>query len=79
MHKIEQSISTLVSIEKELGPTPLLRTAHRLRRWHMAWFFTAAWKACNRLITKNLYGKHPSLTLFNIHKLGLYFSIKRRA
>ena len=79
IHKIEQSISTLVSIEKELGPTPLLRTAHRLRRWHMTWFFTAAWKACNRLITKNLYGKHPSLTLFNIHKLGLYFSIKRRA
>jgi hypothetical protein len=79
MHKIEQSISTLVSIEKEIGTTPLLRTAHRLRSWHMAWIFTAVWKACNRLITKNLHSRHPSLTLFNIHKLGLYFSIKGKA
>ena len=79
IHKIEQSISTLVSIEQELGPTPLLHTAYRLRRWHMEWIFTAAWKACNRLISKNLHGRHPSLTLFNIHKLGLYFSLKGKA
>lgn len=76
--KVEQSIITLTAIEEQIGSTPLLEAAAKLRRWHLKGVFMFAWKAFRHTIIRNLMGEHPSLTLLKIYKLGFYFEVKKK-
>lgn len=77
LEKTMLALGTLASIEQFIGTTPLLSTAAKLRKWHVAGTYLLLWRALRRPITRNLLGKHPSLFLFNIYKLGYYLAIKR--
>ena len=48
-------------------------TALKLRRWHMLWA-VRLWHRLFGAIERRLLLKHPTITLFNIYKLG-YFSV----
>ena len=78
LEKTMQALGTLASIEPLIGSTPLLSTAAKLRKWHVAGIYLLLWRALRRPITRNLLGKRPSLFLFNLHKLGCYLAIKKQ-
>lgn len=75
--KVEQSLSTLKNIEKEIGKTPLLLCADKLHRFHMTGLFMLAWRAAQRMMRRNLTGERASLTIFKLYKLGYFLSLKR--
>lgn len=75
LQKVEKSIETLSFIKERLNETPLLRCFGRLQRMHLTGVTAAVWRLLRPLLRRNLLGRHPSLTLLNIHKLGLLCSL----
>lgn len=75
--KVEQSLITLSTIEKEIGSTPLLQAVGKLKHYRMTGLFMIAWRTARRLMRRNLTGKNPSLTIFKLYKLGYFLSLKR--
>lgn len=76
--KTEQALATLVTVKEKVGNTPLLDTADKLNRYHLTWLFMAYWKCSRKRLRRNLLGNSPSLTKFNIYKLGYYISLNRQ-
>lgn len=77
LSKIENSLITLSEIEEVIGTTPLLSTASRLDRTHLAKPYILIWKTFRQSMVKNLTGKKPSLTILNLYKLG-FFLLNRK-
>ena len=77
LSKIENSLITLSEIEDIIGSTPLLATAARLDRLHLAKPYILIWKLFRNSMVKNLTDKRPSLTMLNLYKLG-YFLHNRK-
>lgn len=77
LHKVEQSIESLVTIEKEIGETPLLRCYRRVTALHMTSIVANIWKRLRNQLCKNLYGCNPSLLLLNFYKLGYFCYLKK--
>lgn len=75
LSKVEQSLATLAEIKGKMGSTPLIAAAERLDRLHLTPLFMLGWRCCRKLLKKNLLGATPSLTLFNIYKLGFYIEV----
>lgn len=76
IHKTEEALQTLHDFSLELeGYNGILDITNRLRRWHLLWI-VRLWHSIFYPIEKlNLVSSHPSLTIFNIYKLGYYASI----
>lgn len=77
LSKVEQSLHTLKTITAEIGSTPLLDCANRLRNRHLAKAYSLVWKIARRAMRSNLIGKHPSLTIFKLYKLGYFLSLDK--
>ena len=75
--KTEQSLSTLYEIREKIGRTPLINTANKLTRYHLAGLFMRYWHYRRKHLKKNLLGDSPSLLKFNIYKLGYFLSLSR--
>lgn len=78
LKKTKQSIKTLVQIEDLIVDTPLLNTSRKINKLHIEGLFIFMWNIFHKIIKKNLLGSNPNLTLFNIYKLGLYYTIKQQ-
>ncbi len=72
LNKIDESIDTLLAIRHEIDETPLLAYANKLERMHLAGIVATMWKISKGTLRNNLLGRHPSLLLLNIYKLGRY-------
>lgn len=57
------------------GHTALNRAAQRLNRYHLAPFVRFWHKLFSGLERRNLLGRHPNLTLFQLYKLGFFMSL----
>ena len=75
--KVEESLRTLTQLEETIAPTALLRFYNRLKKWHLTSITAAAWRVLHPILRVNLLGKHPSLTLLNIYKIGYYCNLRR--
>ncbi|MBQ8271371.1 MAG: glycosyltransferase [Bacteroidaceae bacterium] len=78
LSKVEQSLATLAEIKEKMGGTPLTKAADKLRRYRLTPLFMLFWRACRPCLVKNLLGGNPSLTAFNIYKLGYYIKVSKR-
>lgn len=78
--KIEESIKTLLTIEDRIGETKLLKYARRIKQLHLTKVVAICWKAMFPYLRCNLTGKHPSLFLLDIYKLGYlcHLSLKKQ-
>ena len=76
--KTEQALATLATVKEKIGCTPLLNTVDKLNRYHLTWLFMAYWKYSRERLRRNILGNSPSLTKFNIYKLGYYISLYRQ-
>ncbi len=77
LSKVELSLATLAEIKGKICSTPLIAAAERLDRLHLTPLFMLGWRCCRKLLKKNLLGETPSLTLFNIYKLGFYIEVAK--
>lgn len=77
LSKVEQSLTTLSEIEKEIGCTTLLSAVEKLKHWHLTKPYLFLWKKLRYKMVKNLTSKKPSLTILNLYKLG-YFLLNRK-
>ena len=75
--KVEESLRTLAKLESTIESTTLLKCYNRLKRLHLTGLIAALWSVSTPLMRKNLLGRHPSLTMLNIYKIGYYCKIKR--
>lgn len=67
----EAGIRALYRIgEPLLSHSNLANTALRLKRWHLMGVFIFFFKLFKSIIRSNLLGRHPSLLLFKVYKLG---------
>ena len=77
LNKTERALHTLKKLEHRMQHhSHLLQTADKLRRWHIAWWASAAYKLFRHPLKNNLLGKNPSLKAFSFYKLGYYLSLK---
>ncbi len=77
--KVEESIKTLLTIDDRIGETRLLKYANRIKKLHLTKTVALCWKIFFPAMRRNLIGKHPSLLLLNIYKLGYlcHLSLKK--
>ncbi|MBR5892120.1 MAG: glycosyltransferase [Bacteroidaceae bacterium] len=76
--KVEESLRTLQQLKDKIEPTTLLRCYARIESMHLTGAVALAWGMLRPVIRTNLLGRHPSLTLFNIYKIGYYCSLNSR-
>ncbi len=76
--KVEESLRTLLQLRDKIAPTTLLRCYTRIESIHLTGAVALAWKIFRPIMRLNLLGKHPSLTIFNIYKIGYYCSLNKR-
>lgn len=75
LQKTETALTTLHHLAPRLQSySSLLVTASRLGKWHLTAIFKGIYKLFRPLLRRNLLSSRPSLTLFNIYKLGYYLS-----
>lgn len=76
LRKTEASLRTLKTLESRIGDSsPIVRCARRLRSIPLLWAMRLWHRLFSPLERHNLLGSHPSLTVFNIYKLGYYSSL----
>ena len=73
LSKTEESLHTLHQFRDELSDlSPIIRCSQQLERWHLGRLFCFTFKLLHPLLRRHLQGRHPSLFLFSLYKLGLY-------
>lgn len=78
IRKTEEALTTLNMFQAELGGyNAVLDTTNRLRRWHLLWIVRLFHKIFYPMEKLNLIGRHPSLTVFNLYKLGYFVSLNK--
>lgn len=71
VRKTEQAIENMVKLKDSIGShSPLYQCYLTLSRYHLVWAIKLWHKLFAGLEKRNLLSKHPSLTLFDIYKLG---------
>lgn len=79
LHKVEESLRTLHAYCGELrGYSPLLQGVEWLQKWRVAGAMRLLYQVFCSLVRRNLLGKHPSLLLFKVFKVGTYLQIAHR-
>ncbi len=78
LSKVEQSIATLAEIKEKMGGTPLSTAADKLHRYRLTPLFMFFWRLGHKYLKNNLLGNSPSLTAFNLYKLGYYIKVTER-
>lgn len=77
LHKVEESLLTLHSFERELkNYSTILTYIYRLRSLHLLWAVQLLHRLTSSLQRHNLTGNNPSLLIFKLYKLGHYSCIK---
>jgi glycosyltransferase involved in cell wall biosynthesis len=84
VQKTEQGIRNLIAIQKQLGDkhsftaeVKLLSVGYNINRCKLAPLVRRFFKTGCRLMLRNLLGKHPSLFVFDLYKLGYLCSVKK--
>ncbi len=73
MEKTRQAILTLVKHRNKLeGYSTLVSYYNKLEKWHLVPLLRLMYKAIRRPLHRNLLSNHPSVTGFQIYKLGLF-------
>lgn len=80
LHKTETALRTLLA----LGPPMTLhagasRVAAQLARRHMLGLAARGFRLCRGIMRRHLLGRHPSLTVFNLYRVGYYASLLRQS
>lgn len=76
VHKTEEALETLHFFSSELeGYNGILEMANKLHRWHLQWIVKLWHRIFYPMEKLNLISRHPSLTIFNLYKLGYYASL----
>ena len=79
LHKTETALQTLLT----LGPPMTLhagasRVAGKLAHWHVLGLMARIFSLCRGIMRRHLLGHHPSLTVFNLYRVGYYASLLRQ-
>lgn len=75
--KTETSLRTLQRLEPRLvGHSRLLATVGKLRRLHLCGPVRLGWRIFHKQLRSDLLGKHPSLFVFSLYKLGYFLCLK---
>ena len=78
LEKTTEGLLTLLERRNELrGYSRLLEKAEKIERWHLGGCVRLWHKLFGRLERKNLTGRHPSLTFFNLWRMGTFFAAKK--
>jgi len=73
LRKTETALRTLKSLGAKMEDHSHLGHAYqRMKDLHLLWAVKAFHALFSGILRRNLLGKHPSLTLFSIYKLGYY-------
>lgn len=71
LKKIDEALSTLYALREALRAySPVLDCVNQLRRFHLLRIVKTVHHIIVRMERSNLEGKHPSLLLFKLYKLG---------
>ena len=74
--KTEEGLRTLYQFRYELlGYSTILNYTEMLRKYHLLWIVKLLHKVLGKYERENLTGENPSLTFFNLYKLGYYLSL----
>ena len=74
--KTEASLHNLRRLSRQMAAhSRLLVSAQRIERWHLATPARLLFRTTAPLLRRNLLGANPSLTLFDLYKLGYYLSL----
>ncbi len=77
LKKTQDAMLTLKEYESELrGYSNLIDVCDRLRNAHMLWFIQLFHRIFHRIERKKLTSNKPSLTVFNLYKLGIFSTLK---
>ena len=72
-------MQNLAALQKQVPfYSPIAETYERLRNFRISGLFRATFCIFKPLIVKNLLGRHPNLTLYNVYKLGIYAECVRK-
>ena len=76
LEKTEESLQNLFQLYDAIGSySTLCRWYERLKRWHIHRLMALWHTWAEEWERKHLYGKHPSLRVFNLYKLGRFTQI----
>lgn len=79
LRKVEESLRTLHAYRGELsGYSPLLQGVEWLQKWRVAGAMRLFYQLFGSLVRRNLMGRHPSLLLFKVFKVGTYLQVRHR-
>lgn len=77
INKTEMALRMLYRLGSPLQEhTGASRVAAKLEKWHLKGCATVLYKIFKNPIKKNLLGRHPSILLFQLYKLGYYCTLK---
>ncbi|MCF0198678.1 MAG: glycosyltransferase [Bacteroidaceae bacterium] len=77
LRKSETALRTLHGLNGKMrGRSAVENASKRLRSAHVAWLYRLFYRATRGLMRRNLLGRHPSLTVFSLYKLGYFLDIR---
>ena len=79
LKKTEKALCTLNDLGDKMQASAFVsRTAHSLRKLHLAWFVLLFYFLFSPLIRLQLLSHHPSILLLQIYKLGYFIKISKK-
>lgn len=76
LQKTEEAVRTLHGLNGQLlGYYRLENVANKVKRWHLDGLIRLGFRLTKQMMRRNLLGRHPSLTIFSLYKLGYYLSL----
>ncbi|MDO4462094.1 MAG: glycosyltransferase family 2 protein [Bacteroidia bacterium] len=71
LHKTRLAIDSLLEHqETAVEQSRLMRMYSKLGKMHIAWVFKVLFRLCHTIMEYNLKGKYPSITIYNLYKMG---------
>lgn len=75
VRKMETGMRTLHQFVEELdGYSSVIRVAEKLHKLHLGKVFATAFNITKGMMRRNLIGKHPTVKLLNVYKLGVFMN-----
>lgn len=79
LSKSETALRTLHGLKGKMkGHSHVENMANKLVRNRLDGLYTFFYKMTKKMMKANLMGKHPSLLIFSLYKLGFYLCLKRK-
>ena len=79
LKKTEKALHTLYALGDKMQASAFVsRTAHRLRKLHLAWLVLLFHFLFSPLLRLQLLSHHPSILLLQIYKLGYFIKISKK-